>query len=268
MGGPHKGLEERLLVLPWARAARSWLRRRRVRVRSPHHNLFHCCTHRTASRWLRAVLDDPAVHRYCGLDVVGYEELGLRKARIGRPFPARTIVAHLHVSYTAFCAIPKPASWRAFFVLRDPRDVLVCWYRAARAAPGAHEPVTRWHQALAERDTADGLLYLVGELERVGTFSAQRSWVELPQGDAHVRLFRFEALDRDPPAFLRELLGWLEIPLPRERLVRLARRYSYARFAGGRRPDRADWRRHFDQTLERRFRAVTGDLVEALGYRW
>ena len=34
----------------------------------------------------------------------------------------------LYMPYDGFAALTKPEPWRAFFVMRDPRDVVVSWY--------------------------------------------------------------------------------------------------------------------------------------------
>ena len=59
----------------------------RIENRSPYTNIYYCCTQKTASQWLRSVLNDPIVFKYMGLKVLPYVQLGLKYAAFQEPFP-------------------------------------------------------------------------------------------------------------------------------------------------------------------------------------
>lgn len=254
------------------------LRRALVRSQSRFDNLYFCCTQKTASQWIRAILNDPIVHRRCGLDVVPYARLGLRFAQIDRPFPERTIAAHLYVNYSTYAAIPKPDQYRAFFVLRDPRDVVVSWYFSGKHSHRSAEGIDEIRPSLQRLPVTEGFCYMIDRLQEWGSFEAQRSWVGAERGDPHVKIFRYEDLARQPASFVEQLLAWLEIrPTPPE-LAALIRRHSFSVHAGNRlqgtedvdshyrKGVAGDWENHFNPAIIAHFETVTGDLVERLGY--
>lgn len=246
---------------------------------SPYANIYHCCTQKTASQWLLAVFSDPAVYQHTGLKVHPYARLGLRFARIDAPLPARTIGTHLYVDFATYENIPKPESYRTFFMLRDPRDVLVSWYFSARHSHVAVDPIPRLRLELAALSFDDGIKHLVETLEGWGSFAAQLSWVEAARQHADIRIFRYEDLARGHKKFLKELFGHLDIALPRGEFSALARRHAFAGHAAGRRRGdedisshyrkgvSGDWRNHFGAELRAYLHDRLGARIEALGYR-
>ena len=58
----------------------------------------------------------------------GIDPRKMTEIRFEAPLPPGTIVSPLYLDYPGFRSIPKPDSYRAFFVMRDPRDILVSWY--------------------------------------------------------------------------------------------------------------------------------------------
>ena len=246
--------------------------------RSPYTNVYHCCTQRTASQWLRSVFSDPIVYRYTGLRVFPYDELGLRYASFDGPLPERTFAAHLYVSYPVYLAIPKPDTYKAFFVMRDPRDAVVSWYYAARYSHRPVDPIPRMRAHLQGLDPSEGQRYVIDRLAEWGSFDVQRSWVGAAEGGDRVRLFRYEDLARDNRSFLRDLFDYLDVWMPKQAFARLCDRRGFAVHTGGRSQGEedpqahyrkgvaGDWRTHFDQATMDHFRRVTGDLLTVLGY--
>jgi hypothetical protein len=261
----------------------AYRQQRRV-ARSPFDNIFHCCTQKTASQWFRNVFNDPAFTDHTGLETVAYIALGLRHAHLQGAFPTGSVIVHLYVDYPTYLSVPKPERYRSFFVLRDPRDIVVSWYFHARNPHGRPRNATDWEgpmdemrEALGRLSFQDGMCYMIDQVADFGTFAAQRSWLD-GESDPNVRLFRYEDLARDNRVFLKDLLDYLQVPMSEEALDGLHANTAFERLAGGRRQgeERAsehyrkgvagDWRNHFDAVIERHFRATTGDLLEVLGY--
>ena len=262
---------------------RSWRKTHRV-ARSPFDNIFHCCTQKTASQWFRNVFAHPVFTDHTGLYPTPYQALGLRYANIDRAFPTGSVVVHLYVDHPTYLAVPKPARYRSFFVLRDPRDIVVSWYFHARKphpkvrnAMGWKGPMDEMRAALSGLSLQDGMCYMIDRVAEFGTFAAQRSWLAAA-ADPDVRLFRYEDLARDNRAFLKQLLDYLEAPVSASALDALDADTTFQRLSGGRRQGEeqadehyrkgvaGDWRNHFDAVIERHFRRVAGDVTEALGY--
>ena len=175
-------------------------------------------------------------------------------------------------------SIPKPARFKAFYVVRDPRDALVSWYFSARFSHRPIDPIPWLRARLEAVDFEDGMIFLVDALANWGFFECQRSWFARGRADPAVRIFRYEDLARDETAFLRDLLGYLGVEMSDQEFRGLCERHAFARYAKGRdkgmedhsshyrRGASGDWREKFTGKIRAHFRATTGDLAAVLGY--
>jgi hypothetical protein len=249
-----------------------------VLQRSPYQNIYYCCTQRTGSQWFKKILRDPVFYQYTGLKVYHYGELGLKQAKFEGPLPQGTVGTHLYIAYPTYLSIPKPASYRTFFILRDPRDIAVSWYFAARYSHGALDPIPRLRRDLRNLSQEDGLKYSIDSLEEFGLFWAQRSWMKIDQDKDRIRIFRYEDFSRDNRKFLEDLFEYIGIAIPESEFTALYDRHAFKQITGGREAGvedqhdhyrkgvAGDWQNYFDPLLRRYFREVTGDLLDVLGY--
>jgi Sulfotransferase domain len=259
---------------------RPWIDYDRIDViqRSRYQNIYYCCTQRTGSQWFGRILCDPVFYKYTGLRVYHYGELGLKQAKIDGPLPEGTIGNHLYIGYPTYLSIPKPERYRTFFVLRDPRDIAVSWYFAARYSHGALDPIPRLRRDLKKLSLEDGLKYSIDSLEEFGLFWAQMSWMNVEQDRQRIRIFRYEDFAKDNRQFLEDLLGYIDVALPPDVFAALYQRHAFNQITGGREAGMedqhhhyrkgiaGDWRNYFGPSLRAYFRKVTGDLLDVLGY--
>jgi hypothetical protein len=204
--------------------------------------------------------------------------LGLRFVHIDRPFPIRTFAACLPIDYPTYLSIPKPARYKAFFVMRDPRDIVVSWYFSARYSHLPFGPVPGLRGDLEKLDLAEGLRYMIDTLDDWGSFWAQRSWMDITEDRENIEIFRFEQLASDESLFLQRLFDYLDIAMPEQEFTALCERHTFEKHSKGRRKgeeDRlahyrkgivGDWRNCFDRSTMAYFRQITEDLLEVLGY--
>jgi hypothetical protein len=253
-----------------------------LEARVPYENVYYCCTQRTGSQTLRAVFQHHKFWQWSGLRVKPYFELGLREARadkrLRRAFPRHTLACHLYLDYPTYHSIPKPSRYKTFFVMRDPRDAVVSYYYAALVSHTPVYPIPRMRADLQTLDKRAGLRYVIDSLDEFGYFEAQRSWVSAEaDADENVRVFRYEDRAANESRFLRELLDYLEVPMPDKELQHLASRFSFERITGRpkgtedishhlRKGTPGDWRAEFDDEILAYFGDVTQDLVQVLGY--
>src|SRR5262245_2774715 len=107
-----------------------------VRYRSINQNVYHCTVQKCASQWIRRLLSDPSVVAYSGLQTYQYQQFlpgkfdprTLTQRRFKLAFPEAVIATPLYLDYEGFASIPKPPRYKAFFIVRDPRDIVVSWY--------------------------------------------------------------------------------------------------------------------------------------------
>jgi len=244
-----------------------------VVARCEYENIYHCTVRKTASQWIKAMFSDPIVYRYSGL--LPYDRR-LDKRRYPRDIPSGSTALALFISYSSFQAIPKPDRHRAFFVLRDPRDIVVSSYFSLRTSHTPMGDIPEVRRILQEKPRKEGLLHVINYLSANGTFKSLRSWQVAPSAE-NFRLFRYEDLTGERQAEEVDLLmRHCGISLPPADLATLLSRYSFSRMRNDSESTKSishyragkagDWRNHFDDDVYEAFIAATGNLVELLGY--
>ncbi|MGX7672363.1 sulfotransferase domain-containing protein [Plantactinospora sp. DSM 117369] len=244
-----------------------------VESRSEFGNIYHCTIRKTASQWVKALFSDPVVYRYSGL--LPYDPRPY-KWRYPEALPPNRVVSSLFISYKGFMNLPKPDPYRAFFVLRDPRDIVVSGYFSYRSSHTAMGDVLQVRKVLQEKPFKEGLLHVIDHLAAKGTFRSLRSWATAPKTEA-IGLFRYEDLTGEQQLEeVGRLMRHCGIPIPPSELAALVSRYSFSTMrrrveAPGsvshyRKGKSGDWRNHFDDDVYEAFAAEVGDLVEVLGY--
>lgn len=266
----------------------SWYRQSRffVRRQSENENVFHCTVQKSASQWILAIVSDERVYRYSGLVSYqytqelpgGFDPRKTTELTFDKPFPPRTLVTPLYIGYESFKTIPKPRKYKAFFVMRDPRDLLISWYFSAKYSHPLVGPLETIRQELHSLDLQDGLLYAIDYLECDGLFKAQHSWAGSPAEDPNVMLVKYEDLiGPDNAVVFRQVLKHCDIRIPDNQLKALLVYYSFENLSGrkpGQEDQKAhyrkgiqgDWKNYFNDKIQNRFIEATGDLLAVWGY--
>jgi hypothetical protein len=279
LGNPHVRAEARL------RVARLTQVPVLVSHRSRFTNVYHCCIGRTGSQWLRRMLSDSRVYYRCGLRTYTYQDRlpgrvdvrGLTERVFDHPFPPRRIVTPLYFSFDNFRDLRKPSAYRAFFVYRNPRDIVVSGYFLRRNTDTLGNTVED-RKFLQDASLEDGLIYTIDRAARRGVFDAFRSWSVAASEDPNVKLIRYEDLTGGGFQSIRDLMSFCDVAIRPEELRELVDRHSFDRLSGGRPRGEADqsshyrsgvagdWMRYFTPRIEARFNEVAGDLLRLFGY--
>lgn len=257
-------------------------------TRASVENIYHCCVHKTASQWVRKILGDERVRRSCGLKIYNYvkdlpggiDQRPVNARVFEPPFPPRTIVAPIYIDFPGFQKIPKPENHRGFFVTRDPRDIVTSWYFSVKLSHKLVDGIGGTRAQLQELPEKTGFQHAIDFVEERGLFDGLGSW-GVRVDDPRLRVFRYEDLTGDDQQRTwKNLLTQCEIPLPDDILQQLLDENSFRTMTEGRERGtedvrahlrkgvHGDWRNHFTPAIEKKFRAVTGDLIEKLGYSW
>jgi len=187
-------------------------------------------------------------------------------------FPEHTIGITFYISFEVYQAIDKPEGTRAFFVVRDPRDILISFYQRLPSFPMHLQSIlTGWRNEIEALSVEDGLAWLMNAIAETGLFSAQRSWIEAESPE--LLLLRYEKLSAKPLDFLTDLFTWLDVGMSEKEIVDLNERHLWSVYRANKpwhyqvgHP--GSWKEYFSDGLAQRFRDLTGDLVECLGYEW
>jgi hypothetical protein len=272
------------LLQKWFPEWLHWRRRDQrgaVLHQSVHQNIYHCTVQKSASQWIRRLLSDPRIRRYSGLESYQYQQQlpgkfdprKLTDRRFVTAFPESTIATPLYVDYEGFASIPKPQRYKAFFVMRDPRDIVVSWYFSTKLSHKAQGDIERVRQELLRLTEVDGLRFSIDWLADYGLFGAQRSWLNAPSRDANVLLVRYEDLiGADQQSHIERLMLHCDIPISCDELGVVLAEYSFEQLSGRRRGNEdahahyrkgvaGDWLNHFDAAVHRHFHDVAGDLL-------
>lgn len=247
-----------------------------VKHRCANDIVFHACVWKTASQWVRVVLSDPRIYRYSGLSVVLSDEY-LKPDPTQSLFPDRSIAAAMMRSYDFFSKINKPNNHFAFFVKRDPRDLVVSFYFSNRYSHRPNEKLDKERQVMADMSEKEGLMYTVGQFNKF--VSILTSWEEAAKADNRIRIVRYEDLTGGNHIDVwHQLLNAADIRIPRDALADILETYSFDKITGGREKGvevktekyrkgiAGDWVNYFDDELMTAFRNRYGNLPEKLGY--
>ncbi len=232
------------------------------------------------------LLSDPTTFEYSGLDNFTYQHEWM-EGRDPRPyderffskaFPKHTIATRLYLNYSCFQDLPKPSDYRAFFVLRDPRDILVSWYfsmKNSHSIDGVEER-RRVREQLQGLSKAEGLCWAIQELTDYGLFHAQKSWIDVDDPD--VRVFKYEKLTGDNQfQEMNQLFSHCTISIPDTEFRDLLHRHGFEstekrqkgeedRSSHRRKGVAGDWVNHFDAEVKATFEDEVGELPQKLGY--
>ena len=262
---------------------------KKIKHRSKAGIVFHLCVHKTGSQWFRSILSDERTHRYSGLTHYAYfmslpgqiDDRKIGERYFDEPFPENVIASPLYIGYPAYRDIPKPDSARAFFVMRDPRDILVSWYFSMKHSHPKGGRVMERRKRLNELPLEEGIELVLEQLEDRGHFEALRSWGDIPEDDTSVIVIRYEDLiGPEQFAHFQRIFRHADIAMPDKVLRTLLSDYSFKKLSGGREAGDenveshyrkgvvGDWRNLLHKGTIARFREVTGDLVTYLGYTW
>lgn len=249
-------------------------------------NVYHCTTHKAASSWMVGLLCDPAFFRYSGLDNFTYQHDWMEgrdprpydERRFSRPFPKYTVATRLYLDYSCFQDLPKPSEYRSFFVLRDPRDIVVSWYFSMKNTHPIQgiERRKQIRERLQRLSKTAGLCFTIEYLADYGLFQAQRSWQNV--ADSNVRCFKYEDLTGDNQFDqMKALFEHCTISIPKAELRDLLHRHGFEntekrrkgeedRSSHRRKGVAGDWANHFDSEVKSTFKDAVGGLPEELGY--
>jgi len=244
-------------------------------------NVYHCCTPKTASTWFSKIFADPIIYRRCGLLTYQYQRF-LPNGADRRPldernfqncrFPSKAIITQLYIDWHSYQTIHKPTCYRTFFVLRDPRDLIVSWYFSMKDTHALlTEELFSRRRRLRSLDQSQGLAFSIREMARRGHFRAQHSWWINQNKDENVKLYRFEGLfGSEQFNVVSDLMKHLRIPIKNRELKQLLEKHSFAKKQKQsnhyRKGKAGDWRNYLTLDHLGLLSELTDNITKMLGY--
>jgi len=245
-------------------------------------NIFHTCVPKTGSQWIKKIFSDPIVYSYSGLSFItstDSDPRALDKRDYTEMFKKNSIISPLYISYNKFQGIPKPENYKSFFVMRDPRDIVVSWYFSTKISHGKMGSVDANRKILNEKNFKDGLLYMINYVNEFGLFAALDSWLTLGAKDNNVMILKYEDLiSKSSFEHFSKLFNFLDIKMPSEDLMQILERYSFENLAGRNRGTEnlnshyrkgisGDWVNYLDSELEEKLNTYAENFLSKTGYK-
>lgn len=237
-------------------------------------NVFHASVQRTGSRWIRAVFSDPRIRKHTGLVIYPQHEYEI--GGFHHTFPKYTFVPGLYTSYEQYIRIEKPEFYRTFYVIRDPRNTVLSWYRSMKSTHRlVNKSVQFFRNRLSPLDKEEGIEAAI-RLYQV-KLSYMRDWVGQSEDDPNVLVVKMEDLIEHPQESFGRIFDHCCLPVPSSELGTVLadldksgmRRRNRQRRKGSETDYRevsTNWRREFTDHHQTVFREVNGNLVKVLGY--
>ncbi len=194
-------------------------------------------------------------------------------SNLGRLRPGDIAYCYLHARQP-FLAELTHLGRAAFFIYRDPRDVIVSQvFYATDLHPGhgMHDYYANKLSTMEDRLNAaiQGVQAPGAQLSSIrAKYERYIGWLDQPD----VLCLRFEDLMLDRAAALRRILdhlaarGFQPQPPRPQAIVALAAAIVPGASGTFRRGQPGEWRQHFTAENTRNFKAATGDLLQRLGY--
>lgn len=239
-------------------------------------NVYHASIQRTGSRWVRRVFSDPRVKRHSGLLVYPQHEYQLGDYH--KSFPPSTFVPGLYISYEKYFRIKKPNTYRTIYVLRDPRNVTLSWYKSMRYT---HKPVNDsvlyYRKILSDMGRRKAITKAI-ELYQ-NKISYMKDWFMNAKKDDEVLFVKFENMISNSLEVFSNIMNHCKINIPRKELKETLKYNDKARMRKkdkrrrvGEKSDYSksgtNWRDEFEHEHIEKFKSVNGKVVDILNYEW
>ena len=242
-------------------------------------NIFHCCVQKTASQWIASIFRKSKILESSDLKAFDYyKEVMQQQEQLVAP-PPNTLLTPIYASYEEFQKIPKPDDYRAFVVIRDPRDIVVSWYFSAALTHGVKhsEMLQALRKDLGSMSFQDGLMLSIEQLNYL--FNSLRSWRQSEETDPRIKIFKFEDLTQaNRFVVFKELLQHCKISVSDTVLHDVLNQYSFEKLTKRRTGEEdlsshlrkgmaGDWVNYFNRAVSHKFAEAAGDLPAMLGYQ-
>lgn len=254
-----------------------------VNQTSSFDNIYHCCIQKSASQWIKGILADPIIFKNTGLKIhnlpreVQQKLLTLTKDNYFElSLPERKIISPIYCYYENFQLMKKPENYRAFYVIRDPRDLLISQYYSMKNIHKRSAYFDNVRPILNKLGKEEGIIFTIKKLVENRYWERLRDWGN--KGDINTIIIKYENLiGKSFPKGLRKILNHLKIELPEQEFNTLIRNHSFSKLTGRkegtessashlRKGISGDWKNHFTKEINDEFYLATQDLVDYLGY--
>lgn len=247
----------------------------------PQFNVYHCCIQKTATQWFRKLLNDKLVWKNTGLSLYlpGQNFITDDSAILAElkniPKPG-VICSPLYIRYKTFSDFTGKEQYKAFYILRDPRDIIISNYFSTRYShSAARDFMQKSRKELELLSEHDGISKLIMTTAR---FIAGTMLEWKIADNLNLKVYTFEdVFGPDQFTFLRDIFAHCQLAVPDQDIQYLVDQYAFSKISG-RKPGTedqkhhyrkgvsGDWKNYFSEEHKKIFKEEAGDLLIGLGY--
>lgn len=250
-------------------------------------NLYHCCIQKTASQWVKKILSDKMVLKKAKMDFFSPGKDFITETRnrelLKKPFTPRTIISPLYVTYDQFRQLPKHTDYKALWVMRDIRDIIVSQYFSITYS---HQLINDNHRKTREKlqkmPFEESFTYFINKVYPINNpgfsyYIALNSWLKADK-DKNVLLCKYEEIGgENQHEAWKKIFDHFAIPLTAGEITGLLEKYSFEKLSGRQKGDEnknahlrkgvaGDWRNYLNDQHKQLFKEYAGDLLVQSGY--
>jgi hypothetical protein len=190
--------------------------------------------------------------------------------------PKDLIISPLYIRYHDFNKLYKPDSYRAFYIARDPRDLIISNYFSLKYSHDPYHPyILKMRKKLNSMSQDDGIAEIIISFT-TGIKKTLDGWFK--QNSKEIKFIKFEDMfGAKQLDVFSNLLNHCNINISIIDLKTLLSKYSFENISGRkqgsedikhhyRKGTPGDWRNYFTKEQKDIFKKLSGDLLIRSGY--
>ena len=241
-------------------------------------NIYHCCIQKSGSQWIKKILSNEKFRWYSGLTTYTPDKdyiVPENRQDLSNPFPENLIITPLYLRYDEFIKMPKPEKYKAFMVIRDPRDLTISWYFSTLYAHDIlNKSMAEKRKLLSEMSMAEGIMY---SINAIVCNPCLASWLKSGNNEKVMTVKYEDMVGKNQVNVFQKIFEHCNIFIPGKVVVNLLDLYSFKKLSGReqgvgdlkshyRKGIAGDWKNYFAEEHKKAFKEVAGQLLVDLGY--
>ena len=247
--------------------------------RSRGRTIYHCCIQKSGSQWFKMMFSDQIFWQKIKLllyapsdNFITDEKQTIQKLK---KLPKDIMISPLYVRFNDFAKMDKSDN-KAFFVARDPRDLIISNYFSLKYSHDPyHEYILMMRDKLNSMSQDDGITEIINSFTK-GTKNTLEGW--FTQKSENIKLIKYENIFGPKQFdFFSELLDFCDIKLTDEEIIQLLNKYSFQKISGRKQGSEdiqhhyrkgipGDWKNYFTAQQKDLFKILSGDILITCGY--
>ncbi len=252
----------------------------RYLYRSRSNTIYHCCIQKSGSRWFKKIFSDKIIWQQNKLllydpsnNFITEDQAILQKLK---KLPKNIIISPLYIRNPEFNKLHKPNNYKAFYITRDPRDLIISNFFSLKYSHDPYHPyILKMRKKLNSMSQDDGITDIISSFTG-GTKKTLSGW--FTQKSKNIKLIRFEDIfGAKQYNVFSDLLNHCNINISTADRKFLLEKYSFKNISGRQQGSEdikhhyrkgipGDWKNHFTNQHKDLFKKLSDNLLVICGY--